>query len=115
MRHRNKRKDWYWKDCVQENEECANKQSYMFRNRKTAVKTYVFSTLLYGCEAWTVSKDMEQRLEAMKMWCWRRMMRVSWTERRSNANILETIGGRRELLATVRKRQMAAEVEEGLE
>ena len=75
--------------------------------RKRAVKTYVWSTLLYGCEAWTVSKEMERRLEAMEMWCWRRMMRVSWTERRSNVNVLETIGGGRELLATVRKRQMA--------
>ena len=74
--------------------------------RKRAVKTYVWSTLLYGCEAWTVNREMELRLEAMEMWCWRRMMRVSWTERRSNASILETIGGRRELLATVRQRQM---------
>ena len=75
--------------------------------RKRAVKTYVWSTLLYGCEAWTVSKEMERRLEAMEMWCWRRVMRVSWTERRSNIDVLEAIGGRRELLATVRKRQMA--------
>ena len=59
--------------------------------RKIAVKTFVSSTLLYGCKAWTVSKYMERRLEAMEMWCWRRMMRVSWTERRGNANILETI------------------------
>ena len=50
---------------------------------------------------------MEQRLEAMEMWCWRRMLKVSWTERRSNASILEAIGSRRELLATVRKRQMS--------
>ena len=53
-----------------------------------------------------MSKDIERRLEAMKMWCWRRMMRDSWTERRSNANILETIGGGKELMATVGKRQM---------
>ena len=75
--------------------------------RKRAVKTYVWSTLLYGCEAWTVSREMERRLEAMEMWCWRRMLKVSWTERRSNVNILETIGSRRELLAVMRKRQMA--------
>ena len=75
--------------------------------RKRAVKTYVWSTLLYGCEAWTVNKEMECRLEAMEMWCWRRMMKISWTERRSNESVLETIGGGRELLATIRKRQMA--------
>ena len=49
---------------------------------------------------------MEQRLEAMEMWCWRRMLRVGRVERRSNASILESIRGRRELLAVVRKRQM---------
>ena len=74
--------------------------------RKRAVKTYVWSTLLYGCETWTVSKEMEKRLEAMEMWCWRRMLKISWVQRRSNLSVLETIGGRRELMAVVRKRQM---------
>ena len=74
--------------------------------RKRAIKTYVWSTLLYGCEAWTLSREMERRLEAMEMWCWRRMLKVGWTERRSNENILETIGSEREMLKMVRKRQM---------
>ena len=74
--------------------------------RKRAIKTYVWSTLLYGCEAWTVSVEMERKLEAMEMWCWRRMLRVSWVERRSNASILEAIGSGRELMAALRKRQM---------
>ena len=74
--------------------------------RKRAVKTYVWSTLLYGCETWTVSREMEKRLEAMEMWCWRRMLRVSWTERRTNVNILEAIESGRELMAILRKRQM---------
>ena len=74
--------------------------------RKRAVKTYVWSTLLYGCETWTVSREMEKRLEAMEMWCWRRMLRVSWTERRTNVNILEAIESGRELMAVLRKRQM---------
>ena len=77
------------------------------QTRKRAIKTYIWSTLLYGCEAWTVSGVMEKRLEAMEMWCWRRMLRVSWTQKRSNVSILESIGSRRELLAVVRKRQMA--------
>ena len=66
----------------------------------------MWSTLLYGCEVWTVSREMEERLEAMEMWCWRRMLRVSWVERRSNASILEAIGSGRELMAALRKRQM---------
>ena len=77
------------------------------QTRKRAIKTYVWSTLLYGCEAWTVSREMERRLEAMEMWCWRRMMRVSWTERRSNENILESIGSEREMLKVMGRRQMA--------
>ena len=75
--------------------------------RKRAVKTYVWSTLLYGSETWTVSREMERRLDAVEMWCWRRMLRVSWTARRTNVDILETIGSRRELVAVLRRRQMA--------
>ena len=76
------------------------------QTRVRAIKTYVWSTLLYGCETWIVSREMERRLEAMEMWCWRRMLRVGWVERRSNVSILESIQERRELLAVVRKRQM---------
>ena len=89
------------------------RMSNLFKNgrnsnetRTRAIKTYILPTLLYGCEAWTISKEMEKRLEAMEMWCLRRMLRVSWTERRSNTNILEIIGGRRELLSTIWKRQI---------
>ena len=60
-----------------------------------------------GCEAWTVSREMEWRLEAMEMWCWRRMLRVRWTKWRGIANVLKAIRSRRELLAVLRKRQMA--------
>ena len=56
--------------------------------RKRAIKIYVWSTLLYGCEAWTVSREMENWLQAMEMWCWRRILRVGWTQRRSNVSIL---------------------------
>ena len=76
------------------------------KTRVRAIKPYVWSTLLYGCEAWTVSREMEQRLEAIEMWCWRRMLGISWVERRTNMSIMESFGGRRKLLAEVRKRQM---------
>ena len=74
--------------------------------RIRVIKTYVWSTLLYGCESWTISKDMERRLEAFEVWCWRRMMRVSWMERRTNVSIFEEIGRERELLRSIRRRQM---------
>ena len=49
---------------------------------------------------------MEKRLEAFEMWCWRRMLRISWTDRRTNESILHEISKQRELLKTIRKRQM---------
>ena len=69
------------------------------------IKAYVWATLLYGCESWTISKEMERRLEAFEMWCYRRMMRVSWTERRTNQSILDEIQKSRELMKNIRKRQ----------
>ena len=74
--------------------------------RRRAVKTYIWSTLLYGAEAWTINKEMEKRLEAMEMWMWRRMMRVSWVERKSNEEVMRMAGVRRELMGAIRTRQM---------
>ena len=75
-----------------------NKLKSIFTNRnityKTNVKTlkaYVLSVLLYGCECWTLNKDTERKLEADEMWYLRRMMKISWTERKSNEDIKETV------------------------
>lgn len=76
------------------------------RTRKSLVKTYVWSTLLYGVETWTISTEMMKRLEAMEMWLWRRMMKIPWTARRTNEEVLEMVGERRQLIATVRGRQL---------
>ena len=51
----------------------------------------VFSVVLYGCESWTVKKAEGQRIDAFELWCWRRLLRVPWTERRSNQSILKEI------------------------
>ena len=47
--------------------------------------------VMYGCESWTVKKDEPQRIDAFELWCWRRLLRVSWTARRSNQSILKEI------------------------
>ena len=70
------------------------------------MKTYVWSTLLYGVESWTVTETMGKRLEAMEMWCWRKMMKIPWTARRTNEAVLEMVGEKRELLKSVRERQL---------
>ena len=53
------------------------------------VKAIVFPVVMYGCESWTIKKAERQRIDAFELWCWRRLLRVPWTERRSNQSILK--------------------------
>ena len=55
------------------------------------VKAMVFQVVMYGCESWTVKKAECRRIDAFELWCWRRLLRVPWTERRSNQSILKEI------------------------
>ena len=55
------------------------------------VKAMVFPVVMYGCESWTVKKAERQRIDAFELWCWRRLLRVPWTARRSNQSILKEI------------------------
>ena len=55
------------------------------------VKAMVFPVVMYGCESWTIKKAEHQRIDAFKLWCWRRLLRVPWTARRSNLSILKEI------------------------
>ena len=55
------------------------------------VKAMVFPVVTYGCESWTIKKAERQRIDAFKLWCWRRLLRVPWTARRSNRSILGEI------------------------
>ena len=55
------------------------------------VKAMVFPAVMYGCESWTVKKAEHQRIDAFELWCWRRLLRVSWTARRANQSILKEI------------------------
>ena len=56
------------------------------------VKATVFPVVMYACESWTVKKAEHQRIDACELWCWRRLLRVPWTARRSNQSILKEIG-----------------------
>ena len=55
------------------------------------VKAMVFPVVMYGCESWSIKKAEHQRIDAFKLWCWRRLLRVPWTARRSNQSILKEI------------------------
>ena len=61
------------------------------------VKAMVFPVVMYGCESWTVEKAECQRFDAFEVWCWRRLLRVTWTARRSNQSILKEINPRTSL------------------
>ena len=70
----------------------------MFSKAKTTlptkvrlVKAMVFPVVMYGCESWTVKKAERLRIDALELWCWRRLLRVPWTARRSNQSILKKI------------------------
>ena len=67
------------------------KQRRYFANKVRLVKAMVFPVVMYACESWTLKKVERWRIDALKLWCWRRLLRVPWTARRSNQSILKEI------------------------
>ncbi|XP_069973546.1 uncharacterized protein [Penaeus vannamei] len=74
--------------------------------KKRMMKCYIWSILTYGCESWTLSKQDESRLEAMEMWIYRPMKKISWIEKKTNKQVLEMVGEERNLLKTIRQGQL---------
>ena len=62
-----------------------------FSTKVQIVKAMVFPLVMYGCESWTIKKAEHQRIDAFELWCWKRLLRVTWTTRRSNQSILKEI------------------------
>ena len=69
------------------------------------VKAMVFPVVLYGCDSWAMKKAESQRIDAFELWCWRRLLRVPWTARRSNQSILKEINAEYSLEGLVLKLQ----------
>ena len=67
------------------------KQKHYFANKVHIVNATVFPAVMYGCESWTIKKVECRRIDAFELWCWRRLLRVPWTARRSNQSILKEI------------------------
>ena len=67
------------------------------------VKAMVFPVVMYGCESWTTKKAEHRRIGAFELWCWRRLLRVPWTARRSNKSILKEISPECSLLGLMLK------------
>ena len=70
------------------------------------VKVMVFAVVMYGCESWTIMKAEHRRTEAFELWCWRRLLRVLWTARRSNQSILKEINPEHSLEGLMLKLQL---------
>ena len=80
-------------------------KSFRKEVKKKIVKTLVWSTLLYGSETWTLRKEDIRKLEAVEMWMWRRMERVSWMDKITNEEILNKVGEKRQLISVIRNRK----------
>ena len=67
------------------------KQRHYFAKSVHLVKAMVFPVVMYGCESWTIKEAERRIIDAFELWCWRRLLRVPWTARRSNQSILKEI------------------------
>ena len=80
-----------WKKSYYQTKLHIRKQRHYFSNKGPSSQSYGFSIVMYGCESWTIKKAECQRIDAFKLWCWRGLLRVPWTARRSNQSILKEI------------------------
>ena len=86
-----KLKDAPWKKSYDKSRQCIKKQKHHFTNKGPYSQSYGFPVVMFGCERWTIKKAECQRIDAFKLWCWRRLLRISWTARRLNQSILKEI------------------------
>ena len=80
-----------WKNSYDKPRQCIKKQRHHFADKGLCSQSYSFPVVMYGCESWTMEKAEHWRTDAFKLWCWRRLLRVPWTARRSNQSILKEI------------------------
>ena len=80
-----------WKKMYDQPRQHIQKQRYSLPTKVHLVKAMVFPVVMYRCESWTIKKAERWRIDAFELWCWRRLLRVPWTARRSNQSILKEI------------------------
>ena len=80
-----------WKESYDQPRQHVKKQRRCLPTKVHLVKAMVFPVVMYGCESWTIKKAECWRIDGFQLWCWRRLLRVSWTARRSNQSILKEI------------------------
>ena len=80
-----------WKKSYDQPRQHIKKQKHYFANKGPSNQSMVFPVIIYGCESWTIKKAECQRIDAFELCCWRRLLRIPWTARRSNQSILKEI------------------------
>ena len=80
-----------WKKSYDQPRQHIKKQRHYFANKIHLVKAMVFPVVMYGCKSWTIKKAEHRRIDVFELCCWRRLLRVPWTVRRSNQSILKEI------------------------
>ena len=86
-----KLKDTPWNESYDQPDSILKSRDITLPTKVHLVKTMVFPTVVYGCENWTIKKAEHRRIDAFELWCWRRLLRVPWTARKSNQSILKKI------------------------
>ena len=94
------------KDCFQQMRSLFTNRNISMRLKIRMLKCYIWSIVTYGCEAWTITKELEKNLEAAEMWFLRRILKVSYLDRITNEEVLEMAGVDRELLQAITRRRM---------
>ena len=82
-----------WKESYDQPRQHIKKQRHYFASKFRLVKAMFFPLVIYSCESWSIKKAEHQRTDAFELWCWRRLLRVPWTARRSNQSILKISPG----------------------
>ena len=80
-----------WKESHDQPRQHIKKQRHYFANKGPSSQAMVFPVVMYGCESWTIKKAECRRIDAFELWCWRRLLRVLWTARRSKQSILKKL------------------------
>ena len=80
-----------WKKSYDQPRQQIKRQRHYFAKKSPSSQSYSFPVIMYGCESWTIKKGEHWRTDAFELWCWRRLLRVPWTARRSNQSILKEI------------------------
>ena len=92
-----KLKDTPWKESYDQPRQHIKSRDITLPTKVCLVKAMVFPVVMYGCKSWTIKKTECQRIDAFELWCWRRLLRVPWTARRSNQSMLKEISSENSL------------------